>query len=377
MKTIVLNLRCNSGSAIVLVITLLILAILQPSTIKGQDENTPLYGNWKTYSTKDGLPSNKVFCVRVDEDRIWAGTSKGLALLEDGKWKVFTTDNGLAHDGVLSIDVSPVTGDVWVATLSGLSRYSGGKFDTFTQFNSGLANDVIYNVVCEGKDVWVATGGGAGVYDTYSKTWGIFTEQNAPMHEPWTYGVTAGEGKIYIAAWGGGVIEYNKETGQFRDYVDPDGEMEIDLFPDDGLVHDITTGVTYGNEILWVGTYFGLSRYDGARWLGYFDHDSGLASNFINFLKADGSLVWICTDKGLSSFDGQTWATYVRNKEGNEGQVRLQKGDKTKILSAKNSISHNFVLGVDFRNDEIWVATSDGLTRGEKQGVTPVFSSSK
>jgi ligand-binding sensor domain-containing protein len=377
MKKIRQSHRCNSGSAIFLGVTLFMLAILQPAATKGQAENIPLYGNWKTYSTKDGLPSNKVSCVRIDEDRIWAGTSEGLALYEDDKWTVFTTEDGLAHDGVLSIDISQVTGDVWVATLSGLSRFSGGKFDTFNQFNSGLPNDVIYNVVCDGKDVWVATGGGAGVYDTYSKTWGIYTEQNAPMHEPWTYGVTAGGGKIYIAAWGGGVIEYNKKTSQFRDYVDPDGEMEIDLFPDDGLVHNITTGVTYDNDILWVGTYFGLSRYDGARWLGYFDHDSGLASNFINFLKADGSLVWICTDKGLSSFDGQTWVTYVRNKEGSEGQVRLQKGDKTKIISAKNSISHNFVLGVDVRNEEIWVATSDGLTRGEKQGVTPVFSSSK
>ncbi|HEC42302.1 MAG TPA: regulator, partial [Bacteroides sp.] len=47
-----------------------------------------------------------------------------------------------------------------------------------------------------------------------------------------------------VHAWGGGVIEYNTANGQFRDYTDPDGEMELDLFPDDGLVHDITTGVT-------------------------------------------------------------------------------------------------------------------------------------
>ena len=55
------------------------------------------------------------------------------------------------------------------------------------------------------------------------------------MHEPWTYALSAGDGKIFIAAWGGGVIEYNKETKHFRDYVDPDGFMEIDLLPDDGV----------------------------------------------------------------------------------------------------------------------------------------------
>ena len=109
MKKIRQSHRCNSGSAIILGVTLFILAILQPAATKGQAENIPLYGNWKTYSTKDGLPSNKVSCVRIDEDRIWAGTSEGLALYEDDKWTVFTTEDGLAHDGVLSIDSSSIS----------------------------------------------------------------------------------------------------------------------------------------------------------------------------------------------------------------------------------------------------------------------------
>ena len=75
------------------------------------------------------------------------------------------------------------------------------------------------------------------------------------------------------------------QTKHFRDYTDPDGFMEIDLQPDDGLVHDITTATSYANSILWVSSYFGMSRYDGKNWKGYFNHDSGLASNFINYLK--------------------------------------------------------------------------------------------
>jgi hypothetical protein len=87
-----------------------------------------------------------------------------------------------------------------------LNRWSAGKFETFNQFNSGMPNDLVYCVCCDGKDVWVATGGGAGHYDTQNGQWEIFTEQNAPMHEPWTYGVSAGGGKVYIAAWGGGLL---------------------------------------------------------------------------------------------------------------------------------------------------------------------------
>ncbi len=331
-----------------------------------QTSSMPIYGNWKTFTKKDGLPADKAYCVRIDGDRVFVGTSAGLAVYENNEWRTYTVEDGLAHPGVLSIDISELTGDVWLGTLGGLNRWSAGRFETFTQFNSGLPNDVIYSVVCDGKDVWVATGGGAGHYDTYTGEWGIYTERNAPMHEPWTYGVCAGGNKIFIAAWGGGVIEYNKETENFRDYVDPDGEMEIDLFPDDGVVHDITTGVSYGDDILWVGTYFGLSRYDGLRWKGYFDHDSGLLSNFINFVKADGPVVWLCTDIGLSSFDGETWVSYQKNENDKKGKILISNGKETEEMPAATSLSHNFVIGVDLQGDEIWLATSKGICRGEK-----------
>lgn len=355
-------------------------------TIKGNDDQDtktmPIYGNWTSYTKEDGLPDNKVYCVRVDGDRVWAGTNNGLGLLENGKWKTFRVEDGLAHNGVLCIDVSPLSGDVWIATLAGLNRYSAGKFEEFNQFNSGLANDVIYTVICDEEYVWVATGGGAGSYNTYTKQWGIYTEQNAPMHEPWTYGVCAGGGKVYIAAWGGGVIEYNKSTGKFRDHVDPDGQMEIDLFADDGVVHDITTGVTYANDILWVATYFGISRYDGAHWKGYFDDDSGLISNFTNYTKANGPIAWFCTDDGISSFNGETWVSYQRFNDREGGNVIITEGDREpsmikKVTSAPTSISNNFVIGVDFKDDVLWVATSKGLSRGEVIGEVDVISSKR
>jgi len=335
------------------------------SQIKADNEQMPVYGRWRNFTTKDGLPADKAYCVRIVGDRVLVGTHDGLAVYHQGKWKTYTTKDGLAHNGVVSIDVSGLTGDVWLGTMGGLSRWSAGKFENFTQFNSGMPNDLVYCVICDGKDVWVATGGGAGWYDTYTRKWEIFTEKNAPMHEPWTYGVSAGDGKIFIAAWGGGVIEYTKKTGKFRDYTDPDSNMEIDLFPDDGVVHDITTATTWADGILWVSTYFGLSRYDGVHWKGFFDHDSGLASNFINFVKAAGPVAYICTDKGLSSTDGKSWVTYKKYENSNNGEAILTSGNETKKIEMTPSISHNFIIGVDIKDDVIWVATSSGVSRGE------------
>jgi ligand-binding sensor domain-containing protein len=330
-----------------------------------ESDEMPVYGHWRNFTTKDGLPSDHAYTVRIDGDRVLVGTHEGLSEYKNGKWKTYTTKDGLAHNGVVSIDVNKQTGDVWIGTLGGLTRWSAGKFETFTQLNSGLPNDLVYCVYCDGKDVWVATGGGAGLYDTYTKQWEIFTEKNAPMHEPWTYGVSSGDGKVYIAAWGGGVIEYNPKTKQFRDYTDPDGYMEIDLQPNDGVVHDITTATAYGNGILWVSTYFGMSRYDGKNWTGYFDHDSGLASNFINFLRTKGPVVFVCSDKGLSSFNGKTWVTYKKNDKDANGKAIVTNGKSVKEIPMSPCIAHNFIIGVDAKDDVLWVATEKGVSRGE------------
>ncbi len=339
--------------------------IVSDTPVKDESDSFPIYGKWKNFTTKDGLPSDKIYCVRIDNERVLVGTHEGLSVFENNKWITYTTEDGLAHNGVLAIDVSERTGDIWIGTMGGLTRWSAGKFEIFNQMNSGMPNDLIYGVTCDEKDVWVATGGGAGKYDTHSKRWEIFTEQNAPMHEPWTYGVCSGDGKIFIAAWGGGIVEYTKETKQFRDYTDPDGNMEIDLFPDDGLVHDITTGASWDDGMLWVATYFGLSRYDGVRWKGYFDHDSGLASNFINFIKASGKYVFIATDKGLSCTDGEKWVTYTKNKDNRNGKATILEGTAKTEVIMNPSLSHNYILGVDISEDMIWIATSEGLSRGE------------
>lgn len=326
-------------------------------------DQMPVYGNWKVYTKDDGLPSNKVNTVKIATDRILVGTDRGLAVLENDEWTVYTQDDGLAHRNVISIDVDERTGDVWIGTMSGLNRWSAGVFERFDQFNSGLANDVVYEVHVNDRYVWVATTAGANRYDTYTKQWKIFNEESSPLHEPWTYGITTGKNKAYIAAWGGGVVEYNNDNGEFRVYRDPDGHFQLSLFPDDGLVHDIATGVAYANDILWVSTYFGLSRYDGQNWTGYLDHDTGLSSGFINAIKAKGSVAYMATDDGLNTFDGTTWVVYNKDKDSDMGVTTIANGEVEKTLSTNGSISHGFVWNMDIKDDVIWVATSYGLSR--------------
>ena len=187
-----------------------------------------VYENWESFYQKDGLPSDKVFCVTVDEDRVWVGTDRGLGLYQEGSWTTYTTEDGLAYNAVLSIAVDPETRDVWAGTMGGLTQISAGRFRTFDQFNSGLPNDVVFGVAVENQNVWVATTTGEGRYRVREDRWDVYTPENAPQHEPWGYSVDFANGKLWAALWGGGALEFNVETERWQSYMDPDGEMEID-----------------------------------------------------------------------------------------------------------------------------------------------------
>ena len=321
---------------------------------------------WRNFTTAEGLPDNRVYSVAVDGDRVWAGTDNGLALYENGKWKVFTTADGLVHRAVLSLALDKSTHDLWIATMGGLCRYSAGRFDSFTQLNSGLANDVVYGVTVKDDFVWVATAAGASRLNKRTGQWSLYNERNTPMQEIWTYAVTAGDDKVYYAVWGGGVLEYDVATEHWKDYNDPDGETEIVLFKDQGLIHEITTSVSYVNKILWVATYFGASRYDGRNWRNFLDKDSGLPSNFLNQVKSlDGTRTWFCTDKGLAYFDGETWATYRPALDTHTPEMLLRNaaGGVTRV-PVETAPAHNYIFAIDFQGTGVWVATAKGLSHG-------------
>jgi ligand-binding sensor domain-containing protein len=324
---------------------------------------------FENFTTANGLPDNHVFCVLVDGSRIWAGTENGLAVYENHTWKTYTTKDGLAHRAVLSLALDSRTGDVWAGTMGGLSRISGGRIDSYTQLTSGLSNDVVYGVSVEGENVWVATAAGGCKLNTRTGQWTLYNERNTPMVEIWDYGVSAASDKVYFAVWGSGLLEYTQKTGRWDKYEDPDGENEIVLFKDQGLIHEIVTSVSYVDNIVWAATYFGDSRYDGRYWHNFLTKDSGLPSNFTLYVKGvDANRAWFCTDKGLAYYDGVNWAVYRPSlKDGKpEMTVRDAQGKVTPVAVA-TAPAHNYVLGIDFQGDDIWVATAKGLSHGIHQ----------
>ena len=77
--------------------------------------------NWTTYTTVEGLPGNHIFMLHMDtEKQLWIGTNKGLAILQNGKYKVMTTADGLFDNGVFSMATTP-DGGMWLGSYGGLA----------------------------------------------------------------------------------------------------------------------------------------------------------------------------------------------------------------------------------------------------------------
>ena len=110
------------------------------------------------------LPSNNVTAIFVKDGIIYAGTDNGLAISTNGgvSWTSYTTVQGLADDGILSIGVA--NNLIYVGTSKGLSVSNLGG-DGFTTISVGLADLNVYGLVAEAtsattNSLFLATLGG-------------------------------------------------------------------------------------------------------------------------------------------------------------------------------------------------------------------------
>jgi hypothetical protein len=181
------------------------------------------------------------------------------------------------------------------------------------------------------------------------------------MEEIWNYAASYdGKDKVYLAVWGSGVLEYNVKSRRWKEYLDPDGEMEIDLYRDDGINHVIVTGASPVGDIVWVSTYFGGSRYDGRHWRGYAQDEGGLPSDFNNNIKARSAQEALyCSDKGLGIVvdgpaDPSSGRLHADPDTGRAG--RSDGGAKSSNVDAGGR-PHSFMIAADVDGNDIWVGT--------------------
>jgi Secretion system C-terminal sorting domain/Two component regulator propeller len=167
--------------------------------------------NGTTWTDRTSNITNTYMKAIYDESgTTWVGgLFEGLCERSGSNWTKYTTASGLQHDNVMQI-CEDLSGNIWAATVAGVSMYNGTSFTNYTSSSSptGLITngDEVLSIACDPAGViWTGSkkgfsdGGGISRYDGswtsyYSQTkwWTIEAIEPANSYYCW-FGIGGGQ----------------------------------------------------------------------------------------------------------------------------------------------------------------------------------------
>jgi len=258
---------------------------------------------FRTFSTDDGLALDGVNTAILDSrDHLWFGTNgNGISRYDGSNFTNYSTSQGLVDNTVRTM-MEDSKGNIWIGTIAGISRFDGFSFTNYS-ISDGLANDVVFGIEEDNAgNLWFGTGG-AGVSRFDGKTFTNFTTEQG-LADNFVIAVTKdSKGNLYFGTNGGGMSRYDGKT--FTNYTESDG-----------LAGNRVRSFALGSDgALWIGSIGGgISRFDGARFQNFTTKD-GLADNIVRAILEDSNgNIWFGTGNGTSRFDGEEFTTYTRDQ---------------------------------------------------------------
>ncbi len=112
------------------------------------------------FAKKDGLPSATVTSLETFEGTVWAGTSRGPARFEDGRWISFWEPGVFPMSAVLCLAASPKA--LYLGGREGLARYRDGRFEMLRAKvdDSPVRIGRVNALLVRGDTVYAGTSGG-------------------------------------------------------------------------------------------------------------------------------------------------------------------------------------------------------------------------
>ncbi len=378
-----------------------------------QGQRNPTDGEVSAYlhhgwQFEDGLPQNSVQALwQTTDGYLWVGTQNGLARFDGVRFTVFNSQNTpelkVANIGTLR---ETRDGSLWIGTEGGgLLRYKEGAFTRYTDAD-GLAGNII-RCLYEGRDgtLWIGSRGEGTPFALTRYLDGKFSIVEE-LNDCESHAVRAitedADGRILIASskhltsvHQGKFNFENIKSGYRTVYVAQNGEVwfggnqglwrgsDQKLFTKkDGLADNIVTTLFEDSEgNLWIGSYGGLTRMTGGKFVIERNRD-GLSFDLVNAIIEDHEHnIWVGAKDGLNRLSVRAFTTYTKTHglahnnvvwvfEDGDGAVwigtwggGLNKFDDGKFTAygAKENLPSELVLGIHRgRDGTFWVGTDYG-----------------
>ena len=233
------------------------------------------------------VPDEDIQAITVDQDgNLWLGTRwDGVVRFDGTTWKAYNTAEGLAHYNVLSLAVGPA-GGVWAGMEKGISRFDGQSWAPYRRSSychtayCPEPRRVSAIAVAPDGALWIA---GMGLQRFDGESWSDLRSLREDMPLPLEAIAITPDGDLWL---GGpeGVVFINDQT-------------QAHYTTEDGLVHNSVEALTLAqNGTLWVGTYSGVSCFDGQTWTTI---DRLIGKRVRGIAEAPDGALWFATRTGI------------------------------------------------------------------------------
>jgi len=246
--------------------------------------------DWHSHTTENsGLVSNTVrtICIDIDGDK-WFGTDSGLSRFNGTTWSMIVKDTAkktLAHNSIrdIALEVTGYGPEIWIATDAGVS-VMGIKVDAvskatpYRQENTDLICDTVNTVFVDSNHTkWFGTKSGLSRFS--GSSWSSFTINDLLSDNQIISIGTDAESWKYFGTEGGGVTRLIDNNVDAITAASPYDYAWSSLSSDSVLAIYILNN---GNQ--WFGTDNGVCFHEGSAtessWTNYTNLD-GLVNNHV------------------------------------------------------------------------------------------------
>jgi signal transduction histidine kinase/ligand-binding sensor domain-containing protein/CheY-like chemotaxis protein len=260
---------------------------------------------------------------RDSESNIWVGTKSGLNLLNQDNETFTRFEHSTKAGSISDNDVMSLIEDrwnrIWVGTAkNGLNLMQKTKKPGW-EFKK-ITDGYIINMLIDCEDnLWICNGSECGLYripldaDTHRKRkpeTEIFIHDpfdNSTLNDNSVFSIFEDRDKdIWIGTFNHGVNYLSKRQKAFH-------TIQVEPTHDNSIKSDLVNALFEDENYIWIGTEFGLDRYDKKRKLfrhfaHHIDDEHGLSANAVfSIYKDSRDNLWIGTwTGGLNRYDENT-----------------------------------------------------------------------
>ncbi|NKB71414.1 MAG: hypothetical protein GKR89_30445 [Candidatus Latescibacteria bacterium] len=278
-------------------------------------------GHWRTFDSRDGIATNVTGNIFQDRDGyLWIATLDGVSRFDGQRFDNFTVDDGLA-DNLTVPQWQDSNGHIWFTSGQmgefkigkGVTRYDGQRFETFTT-QDGLADNTVAKIFEDSAGrLWFATRGGVSRLDpaaagatSTDRLFTTFTSADGLadnfIFNVWGHGAEDRRGHIWFshAFRTAGVSRYDGRA--FTTFTSADGLV-------DSAIHSIHLDRDGDPWFLSWGQ--GATHFDGVTWTSFSTRDGLIDDRVYTVFAASDGHLWFGTYGGVSRYDGHTWTNFT------------------------------------------------------------------